>query len=805
MKNKIKTANAVKRILFISFTVMLCLCLIPLCKAGIKASAADHTVEEAMAWCESNIKQKVGSGQCVAFIKAYYAYLGVIDNSTGDAKDYATKKEKVPKGWERVEGGVPEPGDILVYTGAKYGHVAIYAGGTTSYHQNISGEYVEKITNWKYNKSWYSEREGGTKTYWGYIRPDFNSFEFNVEQCVGNGQTFATDEKITLSGWAFNSSGDETTVYYSIDGSQAVPFEKVNRDDVVNVYECEQRNCGFSKTISLINLKDGTHKLKIWCSDGKNQKDMTSVDFTVVEKPAKVKNLKASSKTDTTITLTWSKANKAEKYIVYKYNKSTKKYTRLGTTEKTTYTVKSLKPYTSYQFAVRSMRTVNKKNFYSNDYSSIYTVKTRLAAAKNLNATQTTGSITLTWSKVSQATEYNVYTYNANVKGYTWLLKVKTNKAIVKKLKSATIYRYFVQAVNKDDLGVNSAILKTATKPTKPGLTAKSNGCDAVLTWKKVTGASGYEIYMKKGKDGTFKKLDSTSASGYTAKNLNGGNTYYFKVRAYVKVDSKKIYSDFSSTKSVKIEKLPDLKNVKLSLTDKSNSLKLTWSKQSKATGYEIYRSTTGKSGSYKKIATLKNSVTGYTEVGLKTSTVYYYKIRSYKKVGSKNIYSNYKTLCGSTRLTKAAAERLLRTASEKFREWWHPTSKYKYGKDIIKVYNEKYNVYQEFNRVEYKGIDSKAQLKNHLRKYYTDKVIVDDIMRDEYIDYKGHLYICHEFGDEPLFADFENLKSVNAKSPTICTVTVNELDYLGTYSQNYNLKLIGGRWVFDSAVYVDF
>ena len=70
-------------------------------------------------------------------------------------------------------GNKPKKGDILVYTGAKYGHVAIYAGGTTSYHQNMSGQYVEKKTSWNYDKSWYSSAEGGTKSYWGYIRPTF--------------------------------------------------------------------------------------------------------------------------------------------------------------------------------------------------------------------------------------------------------------------------------------------------------------------------------------------------------------------------------------------------------------------------------------------------------------------------------------------------------------------------------------------------------------------------------------------------------------------------------------------------------
>lgn len=132
----------------------------------------DHTVSEAMNWCDSKLGKTVGSGQCVALIQAYYTYLGV-SKVSGNACDYATNS--LPSGWSRKKGGVPKKGDILVYTGAKYGHVAIYAGGTTSYHQNMSGKYVEKKTSWNYDKSWYSKAEGGTKSYWGYIRPNWPS------------------------------------------------------------------------------------------------------------------------------------------------------------------------------------------------------------------------------------------------------------------------------------------------------------------------------------------------------------------------------------------------------------------------------------------------------------------------------------------------------------------------------------------------------------------------------------------------------------------------------------------------------
>lgn len=69
-------------------------------------------------------------------------------------------------------------------------------------------------------------------------------------------------------------------------------------------------------------------------------------------------------------------------------------------------------------------------------------------------------------------------------------------------------------------------------------------------------------------------------------------------------------------------------------------SLTVSWKKVKGATGYQIYQ-TTSKKGKYKKIATIsKGSTTSYVVKKLKADKVYYYKIRSYKKVKGKNAYS---------------------------------------------------------------------------------------------------------------------------------------------------------------------
>lgn len=66
--------------------------------------------------------------------------------------------------------------------------------------------------------------------------------------------------------------------------------------------------------------------------------------------------------------------------------------------------------------------------------------------------------------------------------------------------------------------------------------------------------------------------------------------------------------------------------NLKITTANKKGQLKLTWKFQNTVDGYQIYRSTTGKSGTYKRIVTVRNKNT-YVDKELKNATTYYYKV----------------------------------------------------------------------------------------------------------------------------------------------------------------------------------
>ena len=114
-------------------------------------------------------------------------------------------------------------------------------------------------------------------------------------------------------------------------------------------------------------------------ADGKVVYGNYSKTFRTCTRPKDVDNLRASSKTASSVTLAWTSVKRADRYQVYKYNRTTGTWTRLITTAKNTYKATGLKSGTTYKFKVRSYRNALGYKYYS-DFETI-TVTTKKAAS----------------------------------------------------------------------------------------------------------------------------------------------------------------------------------------------------------------------------------------------------------------------------------------------------------------------------------------------------------------------------------------------------------------------------------------
>ena len=116
-------------------------------------------------------------------------------------------------------------------------------------------------------------------------------------------------------------------------------------------------------------------------------------------------------------------------------------------------------------------------------------------------------------------------------------------------------------ANNKTEQPVNAAESDDNTKKNTVGkvnklkVKNKKKG-KTVVSFKKVSGAKGYQIQYAKNKKFTkSKKSKTTKKIKYTVKKLKKKKTYYFRVRAYKLVNGVKKYGAWSAVKKVKIKK----------------------------------------------------------------------------------------------------------------------------------------------------------------------------------------------------------------------------------------------------------
>ena len=125
----------------------------------------------------------------------------------------------------------------------------------------------------------------------------------------------------------------------------------------------------------------------------------------------------------------------------------------------------------------------------------------------------------------------------------------------VKKLKPATGYRFAVKAYRTENgkriVSKAFASVYTATKPETVKFRISAKKGKVGLKWSKVKGATGYEVYYKKGKKAVWKKLKRTKKTSFSKK-LKPGTRYFFTVKAYKK-ERGKFYIGSGKTKKILI------------------------------------------------------------------------------------------------------------------------------------------------------------------------------------------------------------------------------------------------------------
>lgn len=250
-------------------------------------------------------------------------------------------------------------------------------------------------------------------------------------------------------------------------------------------------------------------------------------------------DVKALSKASGTVTLGWSKVNKAERYCVSRFrNDGSFEIYNMNVTD-LSYTISNLANGYSHFFLVQAYCEGSWSS--CTDLSRLYRVDMddpswpRIA---NINFTNSTSSsITVSWDECPGATSYAVSTSKFNEPWVIHTLEAKGNSYIVNGLQQDLTYTILVQAyvMGQWTLISESDFRYVSTLGTSPKNihVDKMNSGYVKLAWDKVEGASKYCV--SRYNNGSFEIYDMDwKQNTFEIYNLANGYTHYFLVQACV-------------------------------------------------------------------------------------------------------------------------------------------------------------------------------------------------------------------------------------------------------------------------------
>ena len=247
----------------------------------------------------------------------------------------------------------------------------------------------------------------------------------------------------------------------------------------------------------------------------------------------------------------------------------------------------------------------------------------------------TSDSIKIYWGKVAGAKSYKIQKASLDSDGdisgsYKTVATVNADKSSYEdeSVKAGKGYIYRVYAVDGETISLASTAQKATFLATQK-IKDLSNAYGGVkITWSGSSGAKYYRIYRKvSGGDWEYIKRVSSSTRSYTDKGAKNGVKTYYAVKAQngdcISTYKSKSFTYFASPK--------------VTVSNKTSAITVSWDKISGAKSYYVYRKGPGED-SWKKVSTVTKNI--YTDKNVKNGKYYRYTVKAYNG----DIFSGYNT-----------------------------------------------------------------------------------------------------------------------------------------------------------------
>lgn len=366
---------------------------------------------------------------------------------------------------------------------------------------------------------------------------------------MGLKQTDARSNSVDLA-WNVLLEADHYHVQFSQDGKTWVDMAYSSSPDKY-IYNLSAGANYYARVVAY----KGSHYT------GSHQVIAESETVIVGTKAAKVTGLTQTAAGVNSVSMSWNASAGAASYVIYGYIGYN--WTQIGTSATNSATISGVAATTSTRFAVAAVKNVTGGTITGEVCDGVEMKAIPIKVSRI--------AMQYYWDSLKEA-KY-IWTDVNNADGYQYEVKSANGKKTYFRATSTSSYTYvkpfprgiFVKARVRAYVTVGNKVYYGAWSPytyhaSSKKVTAKrsSNGKKIYLKWKKVSGASGYQVYVSTKSNGGFKKVKSLSSkkSSYTItkcgkKKLKKGKTYYIQLRYQTKVGKKKVSSKIVSSATV--------------------------------------------------------------------------------------------------------------------------------------------------------------------------------------------------------------------------------------------------------------
>ena len=337
------------------------------------------------------------------------------------------------------------------------------------------------------------------------------------------------------------------------------------------------------------------------------------------------------------IQVTWNEADGAAKYKVYRKDAANTVWRVIATVTGTSYTDKTTKIGTKYNYTVRGVAADGKTLSPGYDKTGVSATISAPTNVKLVGAKAVNGGIQVTWQQANGAVKYKVYRKDTANTDWKVIATVSSASYVDRTTKIGTKYTYTVRGVAADGKTLSPGYDKTGVSATAAPANVTMGSAKAVnsgiqVTWQRAEDAAKYRVYRKDAANTGWKAIATVSDTSYVDKTAKIGTKYTYTVRG-VAADGKTLSPGYDKT-GVSATATP----AKVALvggkrvTSGTKGIQVTWKSTANAQTYNVYRAANPPSGdvpasAWVLVGKKVNALTFKDTTG-KSGTLYAYTVR---------------------------------------------------------------------------------------------------------------------------------------------------------------------------------